>query len=457
MKLDVAPGALHPVNPTLEQDMTSLWHLHEPGILANLAGRFDRDEPYTYVAHMLIAVNPLKRLADPPMPGVSKCANLAALAALPPHQYVLAEGAYRALLAPPAVAQNQSIVVSGESGAGKTESAKMVMRYVTWRASRGEGAGDAPGLHERIVGTNPILESLGNAKTARNHNSSRFGKYVRICCERAGAGLVLLGGRVETYLLEKSRLAYQPAGERNYHIFYQAIAAASADERRRWDLPAAADAHYLNQSGLFHVAEHDDAAEHVAFTDALATVGLADADREQLFLLLAGLLRLGDVALADAAAPPPDAAPPADGAAATPADAQALARAAALLGLKPDALGLALTMRKVSVTARGEVETSYRPFDVQHASYTRDALAKVVYAALFDWAVAFINGSLGGDLGAKASSAPFIGILDIFGFESFETNGFEQVGPHSIRTAWHARRLPRALPRAFDGLPPRSC
>lgn len=153
-------GEVFTVNPSLEADMTALWYLHEPGVLSNLHGRFMTDRPYTYVAHLLIAVNPLKPIPNPQM---SLFADAKSLVGLPPHQFALAEAAFRALLLPPHVRQNQSIVVSGESGAGKTESAKILMRYITWRVAQGHGnmAASALSLNERIVQSNPVLESLG--------------------------------------------------------------------------------------------------------------------------------------------------------------------------------------------------------------------------------------------------------------------------------------------------------
>jgi len=254
----------HKLNPSLETDMTSLWYLHEPGILHNLKGRYAETEPYTYVAHLLVAVNPLRPIPMPPMQSVRDAASLSGV---DPHPYAIAESAYRALLLPKAVAQSQSIVVSGESGAGKTESTKIIMRYLAWRA--GAGASEAPAsssFNDRVVQSNPILESLGNAKTQRNHNSSRFGKFIKLAFAPAPAGTapLLEGGRIDTYLLEKSRLAYQCTGERNFHIFYEMLAGAAPSQHDEWHFGkrTAADFHYLNTSGCLSVAEHDDAAEY---------------------------------------------------------------------------------------------------------------------------------------------------------------------------------------------------
>ena len=187
-------------------------------MLHNLRGRFDALEPYTYVAHLLIAVNPLRPVASPHMSDVKAAPSLSQF---PPHPYAIAESAFRALLLPSDIVQSQSIVVSGESGAGKTESTKIVLRYLAWRTSVEGGSETAPAkanLNERIVQSNPILEALGNGKTQRNHNSSRFGKYIRLVFGREGeaaagvGGPELQGGSIDTYLLETSRVVYQCAG-----------------------------------------------------------------------------------------------------------------------------------------------------------------------------------------------------------------------------------------------------
>ena len=281
----------------------SLWYLHEAGVLHNLRGRFDVDEVYTNVAHLLIAVNPLKPLPTPDMAEIARAPSVSALA---PHPYIVAEAAYRALLLPVSARRSQSIVVSGESGAGKTETTKTLLRYLAWRAATAAAAaatavGSSPpsfGLNERILQSNPILESLGNSKTQRNHNSSRFGKYIklhfgtpptsaptnqrnrpldrpisclphpsdcalslahpsprlhahphvpaltactpwRLSAPEGGEGALsqqLQGGHLDTYLLEKSRLISQQQTERNFHIFYEMLHGGSDAQRARWSL-----------------------------------------------------------------------------------------------------------------------------------------------------------------------------------------------------------------------------
>jgi myosin heavy subunit len=425
-------GELFAVNPTLEPDMTSLWYLHEPGVLANLAGRFAKDEPYTYVAHLLIAVNPLKSI---PMPSETEFEAARSLAGMPPHQYAIAEAAYRALLLPPAARQNQSVVVSGESGAGKTESAKILMRYITWRVAfaagqlgangrrRSNGASaSAEALNTRIVQSSPILESLGNAKTVRNHNSSRFGKYTKISFDASGAStLKLVGAAVDTYLLEKSRIVRQAEGERNYHIFYEMLAGATTAERARWKLPALDGCSYLAAAGCVSMPQHDDVEGFRDFVAALDAFDVPHEEREMLFCCLSGVLHLGEVSFSAIASPVKG-----GGAAVIPDEPAGLDAAAGLLGLDYAALLAALTTRTVTTCVGGAVESVTVRLSTQKTIYTRDALAKAVYASLFDWAVGFVNARLG-CLASTASPDCFIGILDIFGFESFATNGFEQL------------------------------
>lgn len=425
-------GELFTVNPSLEPDMTSLWYLHEPGILANLAGRFALDEPYTYVAHLLIAVNPLKPIK---MPMETDFESAKSLVNLQPHQFAIAEAAYRMLLLPANERQNQSIIVSGESGAGKTESAKILMRYVTWRVARSAKQGSPSGrrcsdgasaaaesLNTRIVQSSPVLESLGNAKTVRNHNSSRFGKYTKISFDAKGVpALKLVGASVETYLLEKSRIVRQPQGERNYHIFYEMLAGASDAERQRWKLPQLSSCTYLCGAGCTSVPQHNDKEGFGEFVKALDAFDVHVEDREQLFTSLSALLHLGDVAFTAIASPIKG-----GGAAIVPDDPGSLDLVASLLGLEYASLLSALSTRTVTTSVGGIVESVTVRLSAQKTLYTRDNLAKAIYSALFDWAVSFVNARLG----SQASGNPadcFIGILDIFGFESFATNGFEQL------------------------------
>lgn len=212
-------GLALPLNPRVTNDMTSLYYIHEAGVLYNLEERakLDDQRPYTFMANVLIAVNPLKHIPDPP---VSQIMNNSSC---PPHPYSIAELAYQQMAynSTAEMPTNQSVVISGESGAGKTESSKIVLKHLTTRGVYGKRAladdvetqqksrsEHGSSLDHRLIEQNPILEAFGNAKTLRNHNSSRFGKFMKLQFTSDGA-YTLAGAFVETYLLEKSRLVYQ--------------------------------------------------------------------------------------------------------------------------------------------------------------------------------------------------------------------------------------------------------
>ena len=427
VKVDMSQGGeLLSCNPSLEADMTSLWYLHEPGVLHNLRGRFEQLEPYTYVAHLLCAVNPLQPVEQPSMEGVRDAASLSSVS---PHPFAIAESAYRALLLPTGVAQSQSIVVSGESGAGKTESTKIVLRYLAWRAA---AADSAVNLNERILKSNPILESLGNGKTQRNHNSSRFGKFIRLAFAPASAGaLALLGGSIDTYLLETSRVVHQQQGERNFHAFYQMMAGGTAAQREAWQLTEGPEGfRFTNASGCVAVAEHDDQREHAAFVEALASMGVGAKTADELFACLAGILHLGNLTFTAPPGSPEAGANKSGGAASavTVSNPAAIGAACELLGLSAVELERGLTSRSMTLSRAGETEKVFVQLDAPKCASMRDGLSKALFSAFFEWAVRFTNEQLAAQ--PAASDGPegaFIGILDIFGFESFATNSFEQL------------------------------
>ncbi|KAE8908079.1 Unconventional [Phytophthora fragariae] len=410
-------GDLYKVNPRVVDDMTALYYIHEAGILENLYARSKTDNlrPYTLMANVLIAVNPLVRTVEPKVTDYIKTQ----MGDRPPHPYAIAEVAFQqmALRTP---AQCQSIVISGESGAGKTETSKIVLRYLTSRehlalsAQKGQDAALqdlALELDKRLWDTNPILEAFGNAKTLRNHNSSRFGKFMKL--QFKPGDNTLTGAFIETYLLEKFRVVAQIPGERNFHIFYFLLSGADQALAKELKLEPVNNFDYLNQSGCVSDPNVDDEILFDEVGSALTSVNIDAGLQKQVWTILSGLLHLGNIRLKDRETAEGDAGE------VTPEAQKYVASCAELLGVDSNNLLHVITTREIST--RTENFTIKR--SAKEGSYVRDAIAKSMYNHLFKWILYKINSSLGhGD-----SSLPFIGVLDIFGFESFEENDFEQL------------------------------
>ncbi|RHZ39536.1 hypothetical protein DYB26_003052 [Aphanomyces astaci] len=416
-------GDVYRVNPRVVDDMTSLYYIHEAGILENLniRSRLDNQRPYTFMANVLIAVNPLRKVVEPNIKDYVKTQ----MGDRPPHPYAVAEVAFQqmALRSP---SQNQSIVISGESGAGKTETSKIVLRYITTREHilNGNKADSvvtmakisSQELDRRLWDTNPILEAFGNAKTLRNHNSSRFGKFMKLQFQDTGKSTVdlhLVGAYIETYLLEKFRVVAQIPHERNFHVFYYLLAGASDDLSAQLHLTSPADYLYLNQSGCISDPNIDDELLFDDVCSALKSVGVDAAMQLNVWTVLAGLLHFGNVVLTNRETSEGDAGD------ITTATAGALQIAATHLGVDVAYLERVITTR--GINTRGENFVIKR--NAKEGMYVRDAIVKSIYQHLFDWIVNHINVSLG----HGPPDLSFIGVLDIFGFESFDHNDFEQL------------------------------
>lgn len=306
---------------------------------------------------------------------------------------------------------SQSILITGESGAGKTETTKFVMKYLA-------GMAGGTGMEDRILQTNPILEAFGNAKTVYNNNSSRFGKLIEIYFNKSRA---ISGALIQTYLLEKSRVVHQLPDERGYHIFYQLCRGADPQEREACLLPTdPLDTYvYLNQSGCSLIPGVDDAAQFLEVKAAMLAVGITVEQQQSIWCVLSAVLWLGNVHFAPRGHNS-DAVVVADG----PSQA-ALFSVAQLLQVTPDALAYALTRRRM--VAGGEHIT--RELSLEAAIENRDAFAKAIYEALFRWLVNQINAALAAKDGAAKTAAPMqsLCILDIYGFECFQENSFEQL------------------------------
>ncbi|XP_023645863.1 myosin-7 isoform X1 [Capsella rubella] len=399
-------NSVYPKDPEFPElgvdDMTKLAYLHEPGVLLNLKCRYNANEIYTYTGNILIAVNPFKRLPHLYGSDTMKQYKGTAFGELSPHPFAVADSAYRKMINE---GVSQAILVSGESGAGKTESTKMLMRYLAYMGGRAESEGRS--VEQQVLESNPVLEAFGNAKTVRNNNSSRFGKFVEIQFDHRGR---ISGAAIRTYLLERSRVCQVSDPERNYHCFYM-LCAAPEQETERYKLGKPSTFRYLNQSNCYALDELDDSKEYLATRKAMEVVGIDSDEQEAIFRVVAAILHLGNIEFAKGE----------ESEASEPKDEKSryhLKVAAELFMCDEKALEDSLCKR-VMVTRDESITKSLDP---DSAALGRDALAKIVYSKLFDWLVAKINNSIGQD----PSSKHIIGVLDIYGFESFKTNSFEQ-------------------------------
>uniref|UniRef100_A0A8D3A8U6 Unconventional myosin-VI n=1 Tax=Scophthalmus maximus TaxID=52904 RepID=A0A8D3A8U6_SCOMX len=412
------------VNKHVEDNyVCSLMYLNEATLLNNVRVRYSKDKIYTFVANILIAVNPYYDIPKLYSPESIKQYRGRSLGTLPPHVYAIADKAYRDMRV---LKMSQSIIVSGESGAGKTENTKFVLRYLTTSYGTGQD------IDERIVEANPLLEAFGNAKTVRNNNSSRFGKFVEIHFNEKNT---VVGGFVSHYLLEKSRICRQSPEERNYHIFYRLCAGASEDIREKFHLSSPdtfrvwrfyvlykEKKKYLFVSRLLHTKSGplkdpllDDQGDFNRMCVAMKKIGLDDTEKLDLFRVVAGVLHLGNIDFEEAGST-------SGGCTIRKQSSQTLEHCAELLGLEQDDLRVSLTTRVMLTTAGGAKGTVIKvPLKVEQANNARDALGKAVYSRLFDHVVTRVNQCFPFD-----SSANFIGVLDIAGFEYFEHNSFEQ-------------------------------
>ncbi|KAI3984772.1 hypothetical protein MKX01_039389, partial [Papaver californicum] len=383
-------------------DMTKLSYLHEPGVLQNLSSRYELNEIYTYTGNILIAINPFQRLPHIYDAHMMEQYKGAPFGELSPHVFAVADVAYRAMINE---GKSNSILVSGESGAGKTETTKMLMRYLAYLGGRVATEGRT--VEQQVLESNPVLEAFGNAKTVRNNNSSRFGKFVEIQFDKHGR---ISGAAIRTYLLERSRVCQISDPERNYHCFYL-LCAAPQEEIEKYKLGNPKSFHYLNQSNCYELVGVSDARDYLATRRAMDIVGISEKEQDAIFRVVAAILHLGNIEFAkgeeiDSSVPKNDSAK------------FHLKMTAELLMCDPQVLEDALCKR-VMITPEEVIKRSLDPLN---ATVSRDGLAKTIYSRLFDWLVDKINFSIGQDPNSKS----LIGVLDIYGFESFKTNSFEQ-------------------------------
>ncbi|XP_062023728.1 myosin-16 isoform X4 [Rosa rugosa] len=397
---------LHPKDTEIPaggvDDMTKLSYLHEPGVLHNLATRYEISEIYTYTGNILIAVNPFQTLSHLYDASMMKKYSGVPFGELSPHVFAIADAAYREMVNE---GKSNSILVSGESGAGKTETTKMLMRYLAYLG--GNAAAEGRTVEQQVLESNPVLEAFGNAKTVKNNNSSRFGKFVEIQFDNRGR---ISGAAIRTYLLERSRVCQISDFERNYHCFYL-LCAAPQKEREKYKLVDPQSYHYLNQSSCYELVDIDDAQFYLSTRRAMTVIGISEVEQEAIFRVVAAILHLGNIDFANGE----------DHDSSVIKDDQSLFHlqmAAELLMCNPRALEDALCKR-VMITPEEIIKRSLDPLG---ATVSRDGLAKTIYSQLFNWLVDKINVSIGQDPSSKC----LIGVLDIYGFESFKTNSFEQ-------------------------------
>ncbi|XP_049856810.1 myosin-VIIa [Schistocerca gregaria] len=390
--------AMHATSVQGVEDMISLGDLHEAGILRNLLIRYNENLIYTYTGSILVAVNPYQILPIYTAEQI-KLYKDRKIGELPPHIFAIGDNSYTHMKR---YGQDQCIVISGESGAGKTESTKLILQYLA------AISGKHSWIEQQILEANPILEAFGNAKTIRNDNSSRFGKYIDIHFNKQG---VIEGAKIEQYLLEKSRIVSQNTDERNYHIFYCILAGMSKEEKQKLELGDASQYKYLTGGGSITCEGRDDAAEFADIRSAMKVLLFTDQEIWEILKLLAALLHIGNIKYKAAVIDNLDAT--------EIPDLSSVQRVAGLLGVPKQPLIDALTRKTIFASGETVVSSLSRDQSVD----VRDAFVKGIYGRLFVFIVNKINNAI---YRPKGSARSAIGVLDIFGFENFNTNSFEQ-------------------------------
>ncbi|XP_010900764.2 unconventional myosin-Ib isoform X2 [Esox lucius] len=385
-------------------DMVLLEPLNENSFIENLRKRFDHNEIYTYIGSVVISMNPYRSLPIFTPEKVEEYRNRN-FYELSPHIYALADEAYRSLRDQD---KDQCILITGESGAGKTEASKLVMSYVAAVCGKGQ---EVNKVKEQLLQSNPVLEAFGNAKTVRNDNSSRFGKYMDIEFDFKGDPL---GGVISNYLLEKSRVCKQPRGERNFHIFYQLLSGASNDTLTKLKLDRDFSKYNYLSLDSATVNGLDDAASFRTVWNAMQIVGFMEDEVQSVLELVAAVLKLGNIEFK-----PESRVNGFDESRVK--DKNDLKEMCELLGIEQSVLERAFSYR----TVEAKMEKVSTTLNVAQAYYARDALAKNLYSRLFSWLVTRINESIKAQAKTRHK---VMGVLDIYGFEIFEDgdNSFEQ-------------------------------
>uniref|UniRef100_A0A8C8S4S6 Myosin VIIB n=1 Tax=Pelusios castaneus TaxID=367368 RepID=A0A8C8S4S6_9SAUR len=390
-------NSVHPMHPTSAQgveDMIRLGDLNEAGIVHNLLIRHQEHKIYTYTGSILVAVNPYQVLPLYTVEQIRLYSNKR-IGELPPHVFAIADNCYFNMKRNK---RDQCCVISGESGAGKTESTKLILQFLA------AISGQHSWIEQQILEANPILEAFGNAKTIRNDNSSRFGKYIDIHFNRAG---VIEGARVEQFLLEKSRVCRQAPEERNYHIFYCMLMGMNVEQKKMLNLGTASEYTYLTMGDCTSCDGRNDAKEYAHIRSAMKILMFSDSEHWDISKLLAAILHLGNIEF--------------EGKPSTACSYVFPSSGTFSQVCPPDC-----RLTNHSIIIRGESVS--RPLSVAQAADGRDAFVKGIYGHLFLWIVNKINTAIFNTPSQDPkSSHRSIGLLDIFGFENFNTNSFEQL------------------------------
>ncbi|EFA77144.1 myosin IE [Heterostelium album PN500] len=389
-------------------DFVLLNQITENAFIENLITRHKSDQIYTYIGDVVISSNPFKKMNIYNESDI-KSYNGRYKYEMPPHIYALANDAYRSMR------QNQEkqcVIISGESGAGKTEASKKIMQFLAYVSNKATLEGDK--ITKMLLESNPLLEAFGNAKTLRNDNSSRFGKYMEMQFSPSG---VPTGGKITNYLLEKSRVVGRASGERSFHIFYQMLKGLSQAKLTELGLTSAAQTYqYLKSSNCVDVATIDDVADFKAVVRAMETLGLKENEQSSIWRILGAILHIGNITFEEL--PEQKVGQVSVGI----KDPKALAAAANCLKVEPTQLTRALTYRSINTGVGRRMSVIAVPLDNVQAIFSRDALAKALYERLFQWLVTRINHEINAN-----EKGLVIGILDIYGFEVFDRNSFEQL------------------------------
>lgn len=395
-------------------NLVSLTHLHEASILHALDARYANDGIYTEIGNILLAINPFKKLKFYSVKHMEKYHASADPSSLDPHLFKIADAAYSNLVDNE---QDQSILVSGESGAGKTETTKIIMRFLASVAGTKQAKTKLKPkcvtIEKQVLQSNPILEAFGNARTVRNDNSSRFGKFIEI---QFNDEYQIAGARIRSYLLERVRLIKQSKDERNFHIFYELINGATDSQREALGLDAGAKYAYAAQKKS--KLKRDRAGDQIKFgqtLQAMTDIGMASDQQDQILSIVAAILHLGNITF--------DSVNSADNcdqlADIAENSAESLKHAARLLNVDAIELKQSFLQRKIIAGS----ETLIVQFKADVAVKSRNALAMAIYGGVFRWLVGRINFAIRHDNDAEN----FIGLLDIFGFEDMTNNSFEQL------------------------------